>query len=571
MLTGARIKYLFLICGMIAVWSWQSGPLSPGNSVDSRQASQSAAAPRDYKRATRALIRIERVRKAGRYEALVSTYAAETRVRVRTSKKYGRPRNRNQTRRFRAKYSSRFRMLYNRRAQAALAAPPLRVLLKVNRYDLVAGCTIDARLFGRGVARPLPKNGYGRYLAGRGMSARLELSKRYHLLGVDCSQMTMGGRLHAGLRRILKHNAQLDYTDARYGLVLGLLLGNSGFLQRDLKDRARSLGVAHLFAASGLHLGIFYACLYWPLRRIFGRRDPRALFLPLGPCLLYLIALDAPVSLLRAFCFLASHAAQSLFHRHVPVRQLLVNTALIVLVLAPRDFFQIGTALSFGAVGGILYFSRVLQTTLFAHPRWSKIGGHASVSLAAGVCTVPLIVLFFEQHPALSLPANLLLVPLIAVLLPLIAGGCALTLFVGASIEAAIGSGALPSLNAADPDGSAMQLLDFLVWRPLLGGLDLFLILTEILAYVDGLLALRDGDSPAGWFVYKIRALPLLADAIVVGGALMLRRIQKRAKRSGDPDNPRLLATVRLAIWCGIALLGPPGAWLEFWIARLLA
>jgi ComEC/Rec2-related protein len=575
MLTPARIKYGILLLAMAMVfahqrvrlpeaalldaplnfsgaWAWLSEVRS-SSEVPTRVPGIDAGSRRRYDRAVRVTLSIQRVQREGRYEALLKTVAGEVRV--------GR---RDHT----GKYRSSYRLRYDRRSLELIESPTLVVLLKVNRYDLVAGCELDARLAGRAQLRALPENGYGRYLAGRGVEARLQLSKRYHVLGVDCSRATMGGRLHAGLRDMLRGSAGIDYTDPRYGVVLGLLLGNSGFLQRDMKERARNLGVAHLFAASGLHLGIFYACLYWPLRRLFGKRDPRALFAPLVPCLLYLLALDTPVSLLRAFCFLTSHAVQSLVHRHVPVRELLVNTALIVLALAPGDFFQIGTALSFGAVGGILYFSRILKTTLFAAPIWTAAGPHAAVSLAAGVCTVPLIVLFFEQHPALSLPANLLLVPLIGVLLPLIAGACALTAF---------GVGALGPLlfvlaGSSGPASSTelLRMYGACLWWPVLAGLDLFLILTEILAYLDGCLIPRDLRDAGGWLVGGVRILPLVADLFVIAGALALRRRQLQAKRLGRPFDPRDMRAARVTIATGIVSLGPPGAWLESCILGLL-
>lgn len=454
--------------------------------------------------------------------------------------------------------------------EAVLRSPAfsaaMGIMLRVNQYDLVAGCELEVVLSGRGRLQALPENGYGRYLVGRGIQARLKLSRRYHVIATDCSRATMGGQMHATLRAVLIQFADLDYQDPRYGVVLGLVLGNSGFLQRDLKSQARRLGILHLFAASGLHMGIFYACLYWPLTRWFGKRDPRALFAPLVMCLIYLLALDVPVSLLRAFCFLTSHAAQSLFHRHVPIRELLVNTALAVLVLAPHEFYQIGTALSFGAVGGILYFSRILRQTIFTSRRWKLAGDHAAISLAAGVCTVPLIVVFFEQHPALSLPANVLLVPLVGVLLPLIVA----TLFCTILIAHLPGSIASIDLTAAPTDIIALSLSDAFstwIWWPLLSGLDGFLILTEILAYIDDSLIPRALRDAGGWRCWSnVRVLPLAANLLIMGSAFWLRCKQVRAKRGGRLLDSRRTRLVQFWVWSGVALLGPPGAWLEYWI-----
>lgn len=569
-LTPARFKYAVLLCCMTLVFAFQVARPAAVEQAEVRAGlltlrgaagSESAKLRPRYDRAVRIRLRVERVRREGHYEAALRGVAREWRVLPRYRSKQAR------------RGPARFRMSYDRATLGVLASPAIRVLLKINRYDLVAGCELDARLYGRAGLQDLPEGAYGRYLAGRGMVARLQLSRRYHLIGVDCSRATAGGRLHAALRTILQKRAGLDYRDARYGIVLGLLLGNQGFLQRDVKERARRLGVAHLFAASGLHLGIFYACLYWPLGRIFGRRDPRALFLPLAPCLLYLLALDAPVSLLRAFCFLSSHALGSLCHRHVPVRELLVNTALLILVLAPAEFFRIGTALSFGAVGGILYFARALGKSLFAGSRFRSLRAHASVSLAAGICTVPLIVLFFEQHPALSLPANLLLVPLVGVLLPCIAAVCVLS-FAATQIDFA-----LPAVGFALSGASAAGVGEWL-WLPVNGGLELFVILSEILIYVDECFTPRIVRDTGGVLLFGMRALPLFADLLLVGGVLGLQRSdskRRRRPRAGASVAPEALQMVRdnaqifrrgapvfrFMIQAGLVFLGPPGVWLE--------
>lgn len=540
---ATRFKIVVLLAGMALAYA-ASRPDGPGWMRSTKASGPSAQVAeilrfQHYDRALRGSIVIRRVMREGVYEAELRTIAFESGFQ-----------NRKRSFRKRRPAPRVFRVIVSPRSAAIAELPPILIHLRVNQFDLVAGCRLDVRLFGRGVLRPLPDNDFGRYLAERGLAYQLKISRRYNVLGVDCSRPTFGGRLHAMIRTTLIRDAGLDYRDARYGIVLGLLLGNSGYLARDVKERARQLGVLHLFAASGLHLGIFYGCLFWPLAHRLGKKNPWALFPPLVPCLAYLLALDVPVSLLRAFCFLSIHALQSVVHRHVPVRELILNTALVVLALAPHEFFRIGTALSFGAVAGILYFSRILRTTLTTGGRWQFWGTHAAVSLAAGICTVPLIVVFFNQHPALSLAANLCLVPLVGVLLP----GIVLTICV------ALGASAL-DLIVSDA-GASLKFAH--LWWPALNGLDVFLILSEILAFVDGWLIPPELNGVAGLRVAGLRVLPLFADLLVVAAAVQLRRVQLRAKRSGVAPTPLFTRLLIAQLWIGVALLGPPGAWFEY-------
>lgn len=486
-----------------------------------------------YGQAVRAEVRILRVRRAG-------VYAAELRA-------LGAERSGNRRAWVHGQRQRRYFLRYDARSLDLLQSPPLRVLLRINHYELYAGCVLDARLLGRARMEPLPDSGsgYGRYLAQRGFSATLRMSRRYHVRDVDCARLAPGGQLQQTVHRALTELGGIDYRDPRYGLIMGLVLGNSGWLQRDLKRGAQQLGVLHLFAASGLHLGILYACMYLPLARWLGRRDPRAAFVPLLPCALYLLALDVPVSLLRAFCFLSVNALQTIVHRHVVIRELLVNSAGAVLLIAPQSFFQIGTALSFGAVGGILYFARTFRESLFAN--WRFAGDTAAVSAAASLLTAPCILLAFDQHPALGLLANLVLVPLIALLLPLVAFALALAYL---ALKLLTGSAIL--LFAVDG-----------AWWLVLTACEGYLILIEILVYLDLSavpLAVRDG----GLRLLGVRALPLAGSVLVALAVYGLRVLHARSAEAGTM--PRATGALRLMAVGGLGLLAPPGVWLELWL-----
>lgn len=305
----------------------------------------------------------------------------------------------------------------------------LRSFLSINDKDLRQGCILTARVTGRAAPHKPGNTGFASYLKRKRADSILRLSKKYNVLNTDC-KVTARSQIRSSVRKTL--NSALDATSA--AIATGLLFGKSGYLERELKDQARHLGILHLFAASGLHLGIFYGCLYLPLAVIYGKKSRTALSLPLIPAAVYLWLLDFPVSLSRAFLFLSLFALRAYLHRSVSTANHLANTAIILLIWQPYETASVSGALSFGAVSGILYFYKSFEEDLFAPgtgrpagrlrkallKTGSFIRAQLSVSLSAGLFTSPVIAFTFRGFPYFSTAANMILVPVAGILLPVL-------------------------------------------------------------------------------------------------------------------------------------------------------
>ncbi len=137
-------------------------------------------------------------------------------------------------------------------------------------------------------------------------------------------------------------------------------------LEFELQQRFSSLGISHLFAISGFHLGIFSALLFfiigYPYRilqnNFFPYRNSKLDISVLVIILLfsYLIFLDSPPSLLRAFVMLV--VGFIIYDRGLKVLsvQTLLLTVLIILAFFPRLLFSIGFWLSVLGVYTIFLF-----------------------------------------------------------------------------------------------------------------------------------------------------------------------------------------------------------------------
>ena len=288
-----------------------------------------------------------------------------------------------------------------------------RSALAIDNEELYPGCILSLQVYGRGVPQK-PYGGFGEYLRSKGANSYLRVYEKWHVLDQDCPN-------HARQRirtRLFKILSELEGESAEVGRAI--MLGESGWLNAKLEKRVRRLGVMHLFAASGLHLGIFYGIIYWPLSLKLGRKHPLALFLPLLPCALYAWVLYFPVSLCRAFIFILLLALRSLIHRKITTSHHLANTALVLILWDPPGFYSLSGYLSFGAVSGILLFYRAIEQNLFVARNLlaRAFRSQLALSLSATMFIAPLLVFSFLEFPFSSHLSNIVMVPFVALMLP---------------------------------------------------------------------------------------------------------------------------------------------------------
>jgi len=137
-------------------------------------------------------------------------------------------------------------------------------------------------------------------------------------------------------------------------------------LDSDLQKTFSNLGVSHLLAISGFHLGVLSALLYLFLRPVYSfaqnryfpyRNSKLDIFLAVAFTLFfYMLFLDSPPSLIRAFGMLVIGFV--LYDRGIKIvsMQTLFLSVLLILSFFPRLFFSLGFWLSASGVFYIFLF-----------------------------------------------------------------------------------------------------------------------------------------------------------------------------------------------------------------------
>ena len=212
--------------------------------------------------------------------------------------------------------------------------------------------------------------------------------------------------------------------------LTGIVLGLRHQIPEDIEEPFQQTGTLHLFAVAGLHIGIV-ATLLWMLATVarLPRKTAAAIIIPL--LFFYAAVTGLHVSSVRAATMASILVGGLFFERKVFLANSLAAAAFFILCWNTNELFSTGFQLSFAVVGTIVLFAdpffRFLQRRAVADPflpqsllrgprRWMHSGykwicGGASVSLAAWIGSLPLILWYFHLVTPISLLANLVVVP----------------------------------------------------------------------------------------------------------------------------------------------------------------
>jgi len=202
--------------------------------------------------------------------------------------------------------------------------------------------------------------------------------------------------------------------------LLPVFLGEKAFVDRELADAFRGVGISHLFAVSGFHIGLMYLLLGM-LFKLFMLPLKMRLYLMIILLGLYALSTGPSISSLRAFLVFSLHCMFALIDYPQHELNLLGLAGLVMIVADPGMLSSIAFQLSFGATAAILISAPLHKEST----RLSFITEPLMVSVAAQIAVIPVIIINFERLSLLTIPMTLLLVP--AFVLPFFVGSLAIT------------------------------------------------------------------------------------------------------------------------------------------------
>ena len=210
----------------------------------------------------------------------------------------------------------------------------------------------------------------------------------------------------------------LESHPTQRSIYQALLLGYRGNIPKDTYQTFIRTGSVHIFAISGLHVGIIALFIIILIKSIGVPLDKWSLFL-LPLLFLYVYATGMKSSALRAWTMAAVYFIAPLFRRKPDVPNAIAVAAMLILWIKPSEILSAGFIYSFVIVAFLVMVFTTIPRTLIAGEStgWRRTARTYLLTLiicstTAFLAALPLTALFFGRIAPVALLANLLVVPL---------------------------------------------------------------------------------------------------------------------------------------------------------------
>ncbi len=214
------------------------------------------------------------------------------------------------------------------------------------------------------------------------------------------------GRIRAAASRIL--DRYLPQPSA--GLARGVLLGERGGLDRDLRDSFARTGLMHLIAISGLNMVLVTGLIVGPCRRTFGANG--GVLIAVAAVTFYALLVVPAPSVHRAAVMSVALLIANRLGRPADGLTLLAISGGGMVLLRPTLVHDAGFQLSFAATAGIILLGPSIQRQLSFLPRFFSY--QLSTGLSASWLTIPILIGTFGAFGPWAILAGVVAVPLLS-------------------------------------------------------------------------------------------------------------------------------------------------------------
>ena len=253
--------------------------------------------------------------------------------------------------------------------------------------------------------------------------------------------------------------AKIDKTDISEKsreFLKGIILADRTEIDKETVSDFSKTGLAHILAISGSHIAVIFGIFYFVFIKLFPARFRKtAIVLSLVSIWIFAAFIGFGNSVVRSCIMLSVYFAYVLLQRKPDFLHSMALAALIILVLDTNQIFDVGFQLSFVAVLGIFWLNQPLLKYL-PKPKnriQTFLVNVPTVTLAAQISTLPLVIYYFHQFSLISILANLIIIPVaeIVVIFSLI-----MTVFIGFMLN-------FSWLNGVY-DWTVLKVLDLIHW-----------------------------------------------------------------------------------------------------------
>lgn len=240
--------------------------------------------------------------------------------------------------------------------------------------------------------------------------------EEYNIIGHKTDMMSMAKASKQKLVNLLL-SSSLDNDTKTFFITI--LLGDSTFLEQDVRDMFAHAGISHILALSGLHIGIItllFAIVLLPLD-LFGLKKLRFL-ITLIAVIVFAFLVGMPVSVARATQMIGFVLVSRMIYRENASMNALFAAAILILCINPYSLYDIGFQFSFVSVLLILLLAKPLSVVSPKKELLYYFVSLFTVSVVSAIGTTCLTAYYFNIISLFAVITNIIVVPV----LPIIVG-----------------------------------------------------------------------------------------------------------------------------------------------------
>lgn len=216
--------------------------------------------------------------------------------------------------------------------------------------------------------------------------------------------------------------------DNLYAFSKAAILGEKSDISKDMNDKFKYTGLAHLVVISGSHISLVIIGIVKMLDRIYvGYRIKYILSLVI--LTFYCTITGMSAGILRAYIMGAIIILARIMFEREDSKKSLVISMIIILILNPYSLFDISLQLSYAAVIAIIFvypiFEKIFEEKYFLRMKdgiKKDIIKLIILSLVIQITSIPLFLYYFDKFPLFSFLLNVVGVPIGTVLIEFLFG-----------------------------------------------------------------------------------------------------------------------------------------------------
>ena len=253
---------------------------------------------------------------------------------------------------------------------------------------------------------------YAKYLQRKGIG--YQCYTKGNIESVKRNDLGIGEKLAQERLEVINSIDRTSVSPVSREFLKGIILADRTETDAQTVQDFNRSGLVHFLAISGTHIVIIFGLMYFVLIRILPLKFRKlAIILSLVFIWLFTGFIGFGSSVVRSAVMLSVYFIYVLLQRKPDLLHSMALAALVILIADTQQLFDIGFQLSFLAVLGIYRLNQPILNCLPRRSNWFKkiVFNTVSMSLAAQLATLPLVLYYFHQFSFVSVPANFFIVP----------------------------------------------------------------------------------------------------------------------------------------------------------------